>query len=113
MDYAPTSMMPSVLPWQSCPRGSRPTPHLTLYTLTKKLEAGQLAHTCRYIPSSKVYKDKHRHYLAPTGLVAALEEEGLALSDQVTGQDSEYKVEVVGGLNMHLAQAMSHYQQEE
>ena len=32
MDYAPTSMMPSALPWQSCPRGSRPTPHLTLYT---------------------------------------------------------------------------------
>ena len=28
----PTSMMPSALLWQTCPRGSRPAPHLTLYT---------------------------------------------------------------------------------
>ena len=47
------------------------------------------------------------------GWVAALEKEGLALSDHVTGEDSESEVEVVGGLNVHLAQAMSHYQQEE
>ena len=44
-----------------------------------------------------------------TGRVAALEEEGSALSDQVTGEE----VEVVGGINVHLAQAMSQYQQEE
>ena len=85
----------------------------TLYTLTKKLEAGQLACKCRYTTSSKVYGDKHRHYLAPTGWVAALEEEGLALSDHVTGEDSKSEVEAVGGLNVYLAQAMSHYQQEE
>ena len=47
------------------------------------------------------------------GWVAALEEEGLALSDPVTGEDSESEVEVVGGLNVHLAQAMSCYQWEE
>ena len=85
----------------------------TLYTLTKKLEAGQLVCTHQYTPSSKVYRDKHRCYLMPMGQVAALEEEGSALSDQVTGKDSESKVEVVGGLNVHLAQAMSHYQWEE
>ena len=85
----------------------------TLYTLTKKLEVGQLARTCQYTTSSKVYRDKHRHYLVPAGRVAALEEEGLALSDRVTGEDSESKVEAVGGLNVHLAQAMSSYQQEE
>ena len=49
----------------------------------------------------------------PTGWVAALEEEGLALSDQVTGEDSESEVEAVGGLNVHLAQAMNCYQREE
>ena len=113
MDYAPTSMMPSALPWQSCLRGSRPTPHLTLYTLTKKLEVGQLVHTRWYTPSSKVYRDKHRHYLMPTSWVPALEEEGSALSDQVTGEDSESEVEVVVGLNVCLAQVMSHYQREE
>ena len=85
----------------------------TLYTLAKKLEVGQPAHTCRYTPSSEVYRDKHRCYLVPTGWVAALEEEGLVLSDQVTGEDSESEVEVVGGLNVCLAQAMSHYQWEE
>ena len=85
----------------------------TLYTLAKKLEVGQPAHTCRYTTSSEVYRDKHRHYLMPVGWVAALEEEGLALSDHVTGEDSESEVEVVGGLNVCLAQVMSHYQQEE
>ena len=45
--------------------------------------------------------------------MAALEEEGSALSDQVTGEDSKSEVEAVGGINMCLAQAMSHYQWEE
>ena len=85
----------------------------TLYTLTKKLEVGQPVHTCQYTPSSDVYRDKHRCYLMPTGRVAALEEEGSALSDQVTGEDSESKVEAVGGINVCLAQVMSGYQWEE
>ena len=45
--------------------------------------------------------------------MAALEEEGLVLTDPVTGEDSKSKVEVVGGLNVRLAQAMSHYQREQ
>ena len=45
--------------------------------------------------------------------MAALEEEGLASTDPVTGEDSESEVEAVGGLNVHLAQAMSRYQREE
>ena len=85
----------------------------TLYTLAKKLEAGQPAHTCQYTTSTEVYRDKQRRYIMPAGWVAALEEEGSALSDQVTGEGSESKVEVVGGLNVHLAQAMSCYQWEE
>ena len=48
-----------------------------------------------------------------SGPVAALEEEGLASTDSVTGEDSESEVEAVDGLNMRLAQAMSHYQREE
>ena len=74
-----------------------------LYTLAKKLEVRQPAHAHRYTPSFKVYRDKHRHYIMPTGRVAALEEEGLVLSEQVTGEDSESEVEVVGGINVHLA----------
>ena len=58
-------------------------------------------------PSSEVYRDKHRHYIPLTGQVAALEEEGSMLSDQVTGEDSESEVEAAGGISMHLAQAMS------
>ena len=85
----------------------------TLYTLAKKLEAGQLAHTCRYTPSSDVYREKHRCYPVPMGRMAALEEEGLVSTDPVSGEDSESKVEVVDGLNMHLAQVMSHYEREE
>ena len=85
----------------------------TLYMLAKKLEAGQLACTHQYTTSSEAYRNKHRCYLAPAGQVAALEEEVLALFDQVTGEDSESEVEAVGGLNMCLAQAMSHYQWEE
>ena len=45
--------------------------------------------------------------------MAALEEEGLALTDPVTGEDSESVVEAAGGLNVCLAQAMSCYQREE
>ena len=45
--------------------------------------------------------------------MAVLEEEGLVLTDPVTGEDSESEVEVVGGLNVCLAQAMSCYQREE
>ena len=52
----------------------------TLYTLAKKLEVGQLARVHWYTPSFEVYRDKHRRYVAPTGQVAALEEEGSVLS---------------------------------
>ena len=45
--------------------------------------------------------------------MAASDEEGLALTDPVAGEDSESKVEAVGGLSVCLAQAMSHYQREE
>ena len=85
----------------------------TLYTLTKKLEAGQPVHMHWYTSSSEMYREKHRCYPVPVGQVAALEEEGLVLTDPVTGEDSESKVEAVGGLNVCLAQAMSHYQREE
>ena len=85
----------------------------TLYMLTKKLEAGQPVHTHWYTTSSEAYREKHRCYLMPAGWVAALEEEGLALTDPVTGEDFESKVEAVGGLNVCLAQAMSCYQREE
>ena len=85
----------------------------TLYTLAKKLEVGQPVRMRWYTPSSEAYRDKHRHYLMLMGWVAALEEEGLVLSDQVTGEDSESEVEVVGGLNVCLAQVMSHYQWKE
>ena len=43
----------------------------------------------------------------------ALEEEGAALADPTSGEDSESEVEAVDGLNVHLAQVMSHYQREE
>ena len=39
----------------------------TLYTLAKKLEAGQPAHMCRYTSSSEMYTEKHRCYPAPVG----------------------------------------------
>ena len=35
------------------------------------------------------------------------------MTDLVAGKDSESEVEAVGGLSVHLAQAMSHYQREE
>ena len=77
----------------------------TLYMLAKKLEVGQLARTCRYTTSSEAYRDKNWCYLMPVGRVAALEEEGSVLSDHVTREDSESKVEAVGGPNVCLAQA--------
>ena len=43
-----------------------------LYTLAKKLEAGWLAHARWYAPSLESYREKHRHYPAPAGRVAAL-----------------------------------------
>ena len=85
----------------------------TLHTLAKKLEAGQPAHSRRYTPSSDVYREEHRHFPVPASRVAALEEEGLASTDPVSGEDSESEVEAVDGLNMRLAQAMSCYQREE
>ena len=85
----------------------------TLYTLVKKLEAGQLAHTRQYTPSPDAYREKHRHYPAPVGRVAALEEEGLVPTDPSSGEDSESEVEAVDGLNVCLAQAMSCYQREQ
>ena len=81
----------------------------TLYTLAKKLEVGQPARACRYTPSSEVYREKHRCYVMPTGWVAALEEEGSMLSDQVMGEDSGSEVEAAGGISVRLAQAMSQY----
>ena len=81
--------------------------------LAKKLEAGQPAHACRYTPGSEVYRDKHRHYIVLMGQVVALEEECSVPSKQVRGEDSESEVEVVGGINVCLAQAMSQYQWEE
>ena len=85
----------------------------TLYTLAKKLEVGQPARMHQYTPSTEVYREKNRCYPVPVGRVAALEEEGLTLTDPVSGEDSESEVEAVDGLNVHLAQAMSHYQREE
>ena len=85
----------------------------TLYTLAKKLEAGQLVHTRRYAPSSDAYREKHRCYPALMGRVAALEEDGVASADPASREDSKSEVEAADGLNMHLAQAMSHYQREE
>ena len=70
----------------------------TLYTLTKKLEVGQLAHTRQYTSSSEMHRKKYRCYPAPVGQVAALEEEGLVSTDPVTGEDSKSEVEAVGGL---------------
>ena len=84
----------------------------TLYTLTKKLEVGQPVRMCWYTSSSEMYKEKHRRYPVLAGQVAALEEEGLASTDPVSGEDSESEVDAVDGLNVRLAQAMSHYQRE-
>ena len=85
----------------------------TLYTLAKKLEAGQPAWARCYAPSLDAYQENHRCYPAPTRRVAALEEEGVASADPSSGEDSESEVEAVDGLNVCLAQAMSRYQREE
>ena len=49
----------------------------------------------------------------PTGRVVALEEEGVALADPTSGEDSKSEVEAMDGINVCLAQVMSHYQREE
>ena len=85
----------------------------TLYTLAKKLEAGQPACTCWYAPSSDAYIEKHGHCPVPAGRVAALEEEGVVAADSASVEDSESEVEAGDGLNVHLVQVMSHYQREE
>ena len=66
--------------------------------------------THQYAPSSDAYREKHRCYPVLAGRVAALEEEGVASADPVSGEDSESEVEAVDGLNVRLAQAMSRYQ---
>ena len=81
----------------------------TLYTLAKKLEVGQLVHTCQYASSSDAYREKHRQYPALAGRVVALQEEGVASTDPVSREDSKSEVEAVDGLNVLLAQVMSHY----
>ena len=85
----------------------------TLYTLAKKLEAGQPAQPCYYATGSDAYREEHRHYHAPTGGVVALEEEGVASADLTSGEDSKSEVEAMDGLNVCLAQVMSRYQREE
>ena len=78
MDYVLTFLMPSALQWQNCLREQAHPTFDTLYTLTKKLEAGQLVRTHWYASSSDIYREKHRCYPVPAGRVAALEEEGVA-----------------------------------
>ena len=85
----------------------------TLYNLVKKLEAGQPVQACHYTPGLDVYRKMHRCYPALTERVAALEEEGAAPADPTSREDSESEVEAMDGINMHLAQVMSHYQREE
>ena len=65
------------------------------------------------MPPAQMPIEKHRHYPVPAGRVAALEKEGVASADPVSGEDSKSEVEAVDGLNMRLAQVMSHYQREE
>ena len=45
--------------------------------------------------------------------MATLEKKGLMPTDAISGEESETEVEAVDGLNICLAQAMSHYQKEE
>ena len=84
-----------------------------LYTLAKKLEAGHLVWPHHYATGLDAYREKHRHYPAPTGRVVTLEEEEAASADPASGEDSESEVEAMDGLNVCLTQAMSHYQREE
>ena len=67
----------------------------------------------RYAPSLDAYREKHRHYPAPVGRVTTLEQEGMAGAKPVSGEDSKSEVEAVDGLNICLAQAITHYQREE
>ena len=60
----------------------------TLYTLAKKLEAGQLVRAHCYAPGSDAYQEKYRCYPTLTGRVVALEEEGVALANPTSGEDS-------------------------
>ena len=85
----------------------------TLYTLVKKLEAGQPARACCYTPSSDTYQEKHKCYPALIGRVVTLEEDGMALANPASREESELEVEDVDGINVHLAQAMIRYQREE
>ena len=85
----------------------------TLYTPVKKLEAGQLVRACCYAPGSDIYQEKHRCYPVPTGRVVALEEEGVASASPASREESGLEVEAVDGINVYLAQAVSHYQREE
>ena len=85
----------------------------TLYTLAKKLEAGQLVRARHYTTSSDTYSEKHRCYSVLTGRVVALEEEGVASANPTSREDSESEVKSVDGLNVCLAQVMSCYQREE
>ena len=85
----------------------------TLYTLVKKLEAGQPVQARCYAPSSDAYREKHTCYPAPTGRVAVLEEEGVVSAEPTSGEDSESEMKAVDGLSVCLAQVMSHYQREE
>ena len=71
----------------------------TLYTLAKKLEVGQPACTCRYTSSSEVSREKHRCYPVLAGRVAAVDEEGVVLTDPIAGEDTESEVEAIGGLS--------------
>ena len=48
-----------------------------------------------------------------TGRVPALKEEGVALANPASVEDSESEVEAVDGINVCLAQVMSRYQREE
>ena len=85
MDYAPNFMMPSALGWQELPEREQAHPTFnTLYTLAKKLETGQPACTHQYASSSDAYREKHRHYPALAGRVAALEEEGMASANPIS-----------------------------
>ena len=65
-----------------------------------------------YTPSSDTYQEKHRRYPELTGRVVALEEEGMALANHASGEESESEVEAMDGINVCLAQVMSHYQRE-
>ena len=107
-------MMPSALPWQSYPRGSRPAPHLTLYT--RLLRSWKRDNQCvcastppdqRCIGRSTGTTSRRRAGWQPW------RKRGWHYLTRSQGRTPESEVEVVGGLNVCLAQAMSCYQREE